>query len=235
MNEIERFFLGLWDVSSLSTHPAPAVTIEEQAYPAFMSCSTTQLEDIPTMLVPYVLKTLALRGNFESIAFNLTCGYDSEGRRSLHHKTVSTILRRINSVSHCSERIAHIITSKGVHYYGGHGLILDADYNPLLISTASLRIQNGSYNLTDPVCKISYRVFNNASELLEKTIIKQAIPLYSNRRVYCQKDNTSDNAVWVKVIIDDLDYMVSKPVRPRIADVTPESINNIILRSNDGL
>lgn len=232
MNDIERYFSNIWFLDT-ATINAPSVTMDEHSHPAFISCSLRNLEDTPTMLVPYVRKALVLNGyDFDSLVFNLADGYDYEGRRTIHHKTVSTILRRF--ISPADARIAHIVTSKGVHYYGCRGAIFDADYNPLFISTVNVETVNGHFRLSNPTCKISYRVFNNASELLEKTIIKQAIPLYSARKVYCGCDTTYSRDMWVRVVIDDLDYMVQRPVRPRIEEVTPEKINDIIANNYDG-
>ena len=245
MNNMERYFSNLW-MLDLRTISAPSVTMDEHSHPAFISCSLKNLEDIPTMLIPYARKALALNGydfdslafnlangyDFDSLAFNLANGYDHEGRRTIHHKTVSTILRMFAYPA--DARIAHIVTSKEVHYYGCKGAIFDVDYNPLFISTVSVETENGHLRLSNPTCKISYRVFNNASELLEKTIIKQAIPLYSARKVYCGCDSMYSRDMWVRVVIDDLDYMVQRPVRPRIEEVTPKKINDIIANNYDG-
>lgn len=232
MNDIERYFSDLWFLS-LSTTNAPSVTMDEHSHPAFISCSLKNLEDTPTMLIPYVSKALSLNGcDFDSLVFNLANGYDYEGRRTIHHKTVSTILRRFTHPN--DARVAHIVTSKGVHYYGCKGAIFDVNYNPLLLSTVDVGTVNGRFRLSNPTCKISYRVFNNASELLEKTIIKQAIPLYSARKVYCGCDSGYGRDMWVRVVIDDLDYMVQRPVRPRIEEVTPKKINDIIANNYDG-
>jgi hypothetical protein len=234
MSAITNYFQNAWNIST-NAYPPPQVTMEEHSHPAFISCDCRYLREVPVALVPYVIEADPELDKIDTIAFNLVNGFDSEGRRTLHYKTVSTILRMFYHVSYGYERMAHIVTSKGVHYYGNGSLILDANYNPLFVCTVSMSKVNNHWEVSEPTCMISYRVFINSSELLEKTIIKQAIPMYSCVKVYCYLDGRSSLPIWVKVIIDDLDYMVSRPARPKIEEVTPEAINNIILEGYDGL
>lgn len=234
MSDLTSYFQNAWNVSTRG-YPPPQVSMDEHSHPAFISCDCAYLREIPVVLVPYVIKIDPEIAPVDTIAFNLVNGFDSDGRRTLHQKTVSTILRRFYRATYGCERVAHVVTTQGIHYYGSQGLILDADYNPLFVCTVSMSKVNGHWEVSEPTCMVSYRVFNNPSELLEKTIIKQAIPMYSSNRVYCCLDRRYLRPIWVKVIIDDLDYMVSKPVRPKIEEVTPEAINNIILEGYDGL
>ena len=229
MNYIEHYFSNMW--SNIYEVSLPTVGLDDNAFPAFIEADITSDAEVPVCVANYCKRFRAL--NMDKVVYVLSNGYDYDGRRTMHHKTVSTILRRFGMVNNNSMRVAHIVTTKGVHYFGGMGFIMDSNYNPLLICTAKVDFDsNGRIKFSNPKCNISYRVFDNSSELLEKTIIKQAIPYLSHHTVPIPAGMHHDYS-YVDIMIGDFDYMVVKPVRPTMKQAEPESINSVILNSYD--
>ena len=234
MSFIDHYFEDLWEFSSRENHGVPRVQLTENAFPAFLEADISGDDvEVPMCLAPYFISKANM--GYDRIVFSLVSGSDENGRRTFHHKTVNTILRKFLDATNHSMRLAHIVTSKGVHYYGCKGLILDADYNPLLVSTGRFKITDDNrLSITHPICRVSYRVFNSPGELLEKTIIKQAIPLYSRINVNCSL-GTPYNVEGVEVIVGDWDYMVVRPAKPTLEKASPEGVNGMILQCYDSL
>ena len=212
-----------------SSTPLPQVNLNDNAFPAFLESNITCGAEVPTCIIPHC--DALLRKGYTKVGYTLSSGSDYEGRRVTHHKTVSTILQRFLYAENHTMRIAHIITSKNVHYFGCRGIILDSHYNPLLISTAELNLDSSRrILLTNPKCKISYRIFDNPSELLEKTIIKQGIPFLSHNGVNVQY-GSDYKITYVDIEIGDFDYMVRRPSKPTISQMSSGSISKTILEN----
>jgi hypothetical protein len=233
MTAIETYFMNLWDFCDILPHQ-PLVNIDDDAFPAFIETPLQNNIEVPMIFAPYFTKIYRLHhNNYDKVAFNLVSGRDNIERRVVSHKTVSTILKSFYNASNTDVRLAHIVTDKGIHYYGCTGLILDANYNPLLIATGKFCVkENGTLTVREPLCRVSYRVFENSSELLEKTIIKWALPYYANTKVICSvRFGREISNEYVKVIIDNYDYMVTKPVKPSLIETSPTYVNSIISSS----
>ena len=231
MNNITYYFRDLWYYSNENFKPIPAVPINDNAFPAFISVPIVGDEfEIPAFLTPYIYGAKCIGA--DNIIFSLVTGPDAVGRRVIHHKTINTILGTFRAASSTNMRLAHIITSKNVHYYGCRGLILDKDYNPLLVSTCQVRYypRTNTFEMSNPKCKVSYKVFENSGELVEKTIIKQAIPYYASEVVPCYYGMVSCyHQELVETLITDLDYLVIKPAKPSIQESSPKQMNKTIL------
>lgn len=225
---IEDFFRHLWwEGPSYS----PVVSLDNNAFPAFIEVDLRGDEiEVPFFLIRHVIR--AKSQGYDKLAFNLVNGCDPEGRRTFHHKTISTILGKFASATRSPMRIAHVVTSKGIHYYGNQGIILDHEYDPLFVATVRMKLAaDGGLRLSHPMCKLSYKVFENSQEIVEKTIIKQAIPFFATRQVeielspFCSQES-------VELAITSLDSMVVVPNRPTIASSAPDAINQTILINN---
>ncbi len=98
------------------------------------------------------------------------------------------------------------VTKKGEIYYGAPGLILDKDFNPIIIGICVLtnNIAPLLRKLKRNILKIDSKVFcSNGS--LEKAIIKKLIPFYTSNIIDCKT---------VKVEIDDISQYIVKPNIP---------------------
>jgi hypothetical protein len=227
MSHIESFFRGLWvvDLRYFKTS-IPEVDLDDGAFPAFLNIDISGDE----FEIPYFLKDVMIEAkasNCDSIIYNLIHGFTEEGRRSVTKRTINTILKSFSKAGE-GTRIVKVVTTKGLVYYGCRGLILDENYNPLFIATIKAKKEDGKFKFSNPSCKISYRVFENSDNIVEKTIIKQALPIYGEHPVDYAIDNSYYNSgnSPVKISIEYLDHLVIKPSQPTIKDV--DNVNSVL-------
>lgn len=160
--------------------------------------------------VPILLKdNISMRDcKFPSITLVCNTVNSVEVRR-----LASTIIRRFSDVSY-EDRLICVRTNKGDKYYGCDGLILDKDFNPLLILT--IRIKD---NKIYPICRISPRAITGQG-IMENLIKNKIIPTYCESTTlvnyipigYSSYELGSNK---VSIIIDNCDYFVTSPTVPR--------------------
>lgn len=235
MSSIEGFFKLLWYIADREGYPIPQVSLEEGAFPAFLEVDISGNKfEVPTPLVPYVAS--AKRAGYTKLVYNLVNGADNIGRRTFHKKTINTILRQFDDASNSNMRLAHVITSKGLHYYGCRGMIFNGNYEPLMLGTLEVEYDaaHNTVNLSHPKCRLSYKVFEGASEIVEKTIIKQAIPCYANEGIDINyKREYFGNRVPVEIVIGHMGSMIVKPMVPTLSTVNMTNFNNIIANHHE--
>lgn len=232
MSDVLRtYFKNSWYVDVLpQSRMMPKVSLDGDTFPAFLVWDITpDVIECPVFLYQHFLE--ARRRGCTKIVYNLINGPDSSGMMTFHQKTASAILAKFVEATETNVRLAHVVTTKGVHYYGAKGIILDGEYNPLMIATALVRFTaDGSPRFSNPICNLSYRVFENSSELVEKTIIKQAIPLFGTIPINGDYDSHSLSGE-AKVSIRNLDQYVVRPAAPSIIMASPTAFNSTIARS----
>lgn len=97
------------------------------------------------------------------------------------------------------------ITGKGEVYYGASGLILNSNFEPIIIGMSEYTVEGTSYSLYRNILKVSPEVFISDG-LIDKAIIKKLIPFYI-------RNITSRNTV--RVEIDDISKYIVKPIPPK--------------------
>lgn len=149
---------------------------------------------------------------------------------SVRTRTFDSTIIQMFSTNYDS-RLRMVITGKDDIYYGGSGIIFDADFTPLLLCTLAARKvqEQGETHMVyyRPVCHINPKVFMYPNEMVNKGIIKKIIPFFSNTEVFLPSlDEFSANfeSEKVKVIVDNFDNFFIKPVKP-----TPSTCSNDIL------
>lgn len=220
------YFRNAWNGDS--RRDQSRVLLGDQTFPAFL---TVQLQgndiEVPVCAMQYFLK--ARNSGYDKLVFNLLHGPDAVGLRAFHHKTAGAIFRRFADASVTTIRIAHVVTAKGTHYYGNRSIIMDGNHDLLMMTTVMVHFEeNGSYELTNPICHLSYKVFEHSENMVEKTIIKYGIPAYSGEAV---------NMIWngrtfffekPRILIDHYDHLITKPVAPKISETSVEQFNKTI-------
>lgn len=232
MATIQSFLASLWNMPR-DPYDMPTVPLDDNAFPAFMEIDISQdCVEIPTPLVAHFFK--AKREGYTKLVFNLANGADNEGRRTFHKKTVSTILRQFYDSCVERYRIAHVVTSKNLSYYGCRGMIFDKDYFPLMLCTIEAKLTPDGNRMTfdNPRIRLSYKVFEHSDEIIEKTLIKQAIPYYSRYGVNVIWNHFNRNLP-VNVVIGHMDHFIVRPATPSVSTATPELFNNAIVRYYD--
>lgn len=218
---IAEFFEKGYKYNDLNAISIPRVPLEEGAFPAFLKVDIPGNKfEIPVALIPYIQG--AKVHDSTQLIFNLVHGSDNMYRRTFHKKTVNTMFTQFDIANRTGMRIAHVVSSKGVHYYGCRGMIFDADYEPLMLNTLEVNFNRSTWsvdNVSHPRCRLSYKVFENSSEIIEKAIIKQLIPFYNHHRV-CGEP--------VEIIIGHTSAMVIKPDTPTLSMSNPTTFNTTI-------
>ena len=156
---------------------------------------------------------------------------------TVRKRSADSIFQYIVRMATFNKRLITIITSKGQTYYGGYGILLDADWNPLMLATllADKEPVSGS---TSPVLyyykavlHISPKVFLNQTDLLEKSIIKKVIPFYLTNpigRVSSFRGTESDSLGTVQIEVDDMSRFFHTPVIPKPDTYSDEEMNRIL-------
>lgn len=227
MTSIESYFANSWCIRNTST--LPKVSIEEGAFPAFLEVDISQdKSEVPATFVEEAI--WAKEHNYTKIVCNLLHAPDTLGVRTVQKKNIKTILQRFSYFYDSYRRLAHIVTSKNLHYYGTSGMILNGNYDPLMLATIEVDFNAAKTDhdfLSNPRLRLSYKTFENSSEIIEKTIIKQAIPYFSRNSIYIIYYGTQMGPIQpVEIIIGHLESMIVKPVAPTISDVN--TFNNTI-------
>lgn len=129
-----------------------------------------------------------------------------------------------------SVRLAKTVTPKGESYYGAGGIILDKDFNPLMISTAKYIGMEEPYPGGSPITKydgitvhLHPNIFLNDNAILNKSLAKKGMQFFLSQDI-----SGWNNRGTVKVVIDDCSKFIKKVNKPDVATFTPESVNDVL-------
>lgn len=114
----------------------------------------------------------------------------------VNKRTSDSIIQFISKVSR-THRLREIVTSKGLRYYGGQGLIFDKDWNLMMMCGYVINIDraNVAINVKRHECHVSPDVFNK-NDILSKTIIKKIIPYISSHRLHISSSIINSDALY---------------------------------------
>ena len=157
-------------------------------------------------------------------------------------RTADCIVREFFSGVNFDRRLQKIITNKGEVYYGGKGIILDKDFNILLLCTLACRRmeyrgrQVMSYY--KPIIHVSPQVFLMGEGLIEKSILKRIIPFYVSQDidpVWADSDFVNDIPEGTKpqILIDDVSKLIENPVKPTPQKCSDDVLNQILADNAD--
>ena len=157
-------------------------------------------------------------------------------------RTADCIVREFFSGVNFDRRLQKIITNKGEVYYGNKGIILDKDFNILLLCTLACRRteyrgrQVMSYY--KPIIHVSPQVFLMGEGLIEKSILKRIIPFYVSQDidpVCANPDFVNDIPEGTKpqILIDDVSKLIENPVKPTPQKCSDDVLNQILADNAD--
>ena len=141
-----------------------------------------------------------------------------------------------------SQRLQKITTNKGEVYYGGKGIILDKDFNILLLCTIVckrieyMRGQIMSYY--KPIIHVSPQVFLKGESLICKSILKKIIPFYVSHNI----DSVSTHAYFrsnipegtkPQILIDDVSKFIENPTKPTPQKCSDDVLNQLLIDNVD--
>lgn len=153
-------------------------------------------------------------------------------------KTFDSIIKSFFYNTDTSKRLLKCNDGKGGIYYGGPGLILDKDYNPLLMCTVvaeKITINDGTYlKYIKRVCRINPKVFQEKN-VITKGIISKLIPAYSNRNnSICMLSDYHSICNNIQIIIDDFDHFFVSPIKPSSLNIQ-EELNQCLVDNIDDI
>ena len=140
------------------------------------------------------------------------------------------------------KRLQKVITNKGEIYYGGKGIILDKDFNILLLCTlACRRMEHRGRQIMSyykPIIHISPQVFLRGEGLIAKSILKKIIPFYLSQNIdtiYTNPGFISDIPEGTKpqILIDDVSKLIENPVKPTPQKCSDDVLNQILADNAD--
>lgn len=119
-------------------------------------------------------------------------------------------------------------------YYITKGIILDKDFNILLIGTITYdKNTNNNFKVSKSNLYVSPKVFINIDKPIEKHIVNKLLPTYySNGPLsYIVARNGIENSrdVPINVEIKDLDYLITSPSAPSFDEDINTNINKFLL------
>ena len=157
-------------------------------------------------------------------------------------RTADCIVREFFSGVNFDRRLQKIITNKGEVYYGNKGIILDKDFNILLLCTLACRRTEYRgrrvMSYYKPIIHVSPQVFLMSEGLIEKSILKRIIPFYVSQNidpVCTNPDFVNDIPEETKpqILIDDVSKLIENPVKPTPQKCSDDVLNQILADNAD--
>lgn len=105
-------------------------------------------------------------------------------------------------------RVTKVVTPKGEVYYGGVGLVLDRNYEPLFYVTKTA-VWPRNNEQEEVTVHVSPRIFTDDVSTVNKSILKKGIAFYLTHAVGEWRDTQM-----AKIVIDNGGSMFRKPVAP---------------------
>ena len=157
-------------------------------------------------------------------------------------RTADSIMNIFFSRTNFNQRLQKITTNKGEVYYGGKGIILNKDFNILLLCTIVCRRmeyrgrQIMSYY--KPVIHVSPQVFLRGDGLIDKSILKKVIPFYVSHNIDSVRTHAyfrSDIPEGTKpqILIDDVSKFIENPAKPTPQKCSDDMLNQILADNAD--
>lgn len=159
-------------------------------------------------------------------------------------RTADSIVINFFSRVNFSQRLQKITTNKGEVYYGGKGIILDRDFNILLLCTIVCRkikyVESQVMSYYKPIVHLSPQVFLRGESLIDKHILKKIIPFYISHNI----DSVSTCAFFrndiprgtkPQILIDDVNGFIEKPVKPTPQKCSDDVLNRLLIDNIDNV
>lgn len=161
---------------------------------------------------------------------------------NLTTRTADSIVNIFFSRTTFHQRLQKVTTNKGEVYYGGKGIILDKDFNILLLCTiVCRRMEHRGRQVMSyykPVIHVSPQVFLRNEGLINKSILKKIIPFYISHDI---GEISAHNDFWddipegtkPQVLIDDVNKFIEHPVKPSPQRCSDDVLNQLLIDNID--
>ena len=141
-----------------------------------------------------------------------------------------------------NQRLQKVTTNKGEVYYGDKGIILDKDFNILLLCTiACKKIEYGDRQVMSyykPIIHVSPQVFLRGEGLIDKTILKKIIPFYVSHSIdgiytHAYFGDSIPAGTKPQILIDDVSKFIENPIKPTPQKCSDDVLNQILIDNID--
>lgn len=189
--------------------------------------------EIPVFARYYVEKTILYNNRnplsqYDKIVIPLYINAPVLYRRSIDC-TVQDLFSRVSF----NNRLQKVITSKDEVYYGANGIILDKDFNILLLCTFFNEMERFNTKCTECRVYVSPRVFLDEKDSMYKTIIRKIIPFYISHSVRLGRYH---NEVYKpRIIIDDVNSFIETPANPSIQECLEDTSSQFLIDNLDSI
>ena len=157
-------------------------------------------------------------------------------------RTADSIVSDFFLNTNFNQRLQKVTTNKGEVYYGGKGIILDKDFNILLLCTlACRRMEYGDRQVMSyykPIVHVSPQLFLGDKGLLGKSILKKIIPFYVSQDIdgiYTHAYFMDNIPIGTKpqILIDDVSKFIENPIKPTPQKCSDDVLNQILIDNID--
>ena len=157
-------------------------------------------------------------------------------------RTADSIVNNFFLNTNFNHRLQKVTTNKGEVYYGGKGIILDKDFNILLLCTIvckKIEYRGGQVmSYYKPMIHVSPQVFLKGESLICKSILKKIIPFYVSHDI----DSVTTHAYFrsdipegtkPQILIDDVNKFIENPTKPTPQKCSDEVLNQLLMDNVD--
>ena len=139
-----------------------------------------------------------------------------------------TMLKYFTRFYNYNCRLGRVFTPKGETYYGANGIILDKDFNPLMIATVRVEPETDESNHTfcynrGITVHLHPRVFTDDVSVLNKHLAKKGMLCFLSHTFTSLGNNGP-----VKVEIDDCSKFFQKAVKPDVQKFSEDEIQKVL-------
>lgn len=230
MDKVEHFaFDSFWDESSYGTiDRLDFANLENgRVFSHLMSIDISK----DSFEVPLFARSLALNAKRNGYTEVVIPMFNNTSFGLITMKMAGAILYSFLN-TRLIKRLSGVKSASGHIYYGCPGLILDENFNPLLMLTMQVSYVHGKAIADKCICRISQSVLSRQSELIPKTIYKKIVPLYcTNPLNYVSLNGTNQTHLvgqYVEVILHSSPSIVLSPVLPTPEGITDDVFDRIL-------
>lgn len=211
--------------------PSIEVTLDENAIYNKNLVVDLKNKEIPICIMRF-FRELCLKYNDDTkLVIPLYERLISESKR-----TFNSVLRSLFSNNDCNGHLRKVTTNKGEVYYGKKGLILDSNFNPIIMFSLKCHEvewskDTAAYVYDKIICRVSPNVFLEPNKLIHKGIIKYIIPFMQEGIIDIPNyvRFRREGPLSRQVIIEDFSDWFISPVKPNPSENINDSLNDCLV------